>query len=261
MLVLAAIGLGSGAWQLARRKARPRSLVLAVLAIWLLLPLALFAVMRPERLRRHAALPVYRAGTGCLVGHRCRVALADVRSAAGPHLAGRRDGCRTDIASRHSLVRLHPFQYTYFNCLAGGVAGAAGKYETDYWLTSYKEAIEWIEAQPPVRWTASRICVLVAANENSRWCAAYFASDRLAIETTLTAGQSGDCRRGSTTTSGPAGQGWTRISLRPKSFSRSAAKGRSSRPSKDRGTDVLELRKAASQAILGLPARPVPNVR
>jgi hypothetical protein len=34
--------------------------------------------------------------------------------------------------------------------------------------------------------------VLVAANENSRWCAAYFAGDDLILKTTLTGGQPGD---------------------------------------------------------------------
>jgi hypothetical protein len=39
-------------------------------------------------------------------------------------------------------VRLHPYQYTYYNTFVGGTGGAAGQYETDYWLTCYKEAIE-----------------------------------------------------------------------------------------------------------------------
>jgi hypothetical protein len=43
------------------------------------------------------------------------------------------------------LVRLHPYQYVYFNrLLAGGVRSAAERFETDYWGSSYKEAVEWI---------------------------------------------------------------------------------------------------------------------
>jgi hypothetical protein len=37
------------------------------------------------------------------------------------------------------LVHLHPYEYSYYNALAGGLYGAAGKYETDYWLTCYRE--------------------------------------------------------------------------------------------------------------------------
>jgi hypothetical protein len=39
-------------------------------------------------------------------------------------------------------VRLHPHQYVYYNSFAGGLAGADGIYETDYWANSYKEAVE-----------------------------------------------------------------------------------------------------------------------
>ncbi|MGB7873656.1 MAG: hypothetical protein WBL25_04675, partial [Anaerolineales bacterium] len=39
-------------------------------------------------------------------------------------------------------VRLHPYQYTYYNTFVGGTGGAAGQYENDYWLTCYKEAVE-----------------------------------------------------------------------------------------------------------------------
>ncbi|MBL8701446.1 MAG: hypothetical protein JNK67_23915 [Alphaproteobacteria bacterium] len=40
------------------------------------------------------------------------------------------------------MVRLHPDQYVYYNALAGGVGGAAGRYELDYWGNSYREAVE-----------------------------------------------------------------------------------------------------------------------
>lgn len=39
-------------------------------------------------------------------------------------------------------IRLHPHQYVYYNSFTGGLAGADGIYETDYWANSYKEAVE-----------------------------------------------------------------------------------------------------------------------
>jgi hypothetical protein len=43
------------------------------------------------------------------------------------------------------MVELHPYQYVYFNRLfAGGLLGAASRYETDYLCTSYKEGIDWM---------------------------------------------------------------------------------------------------------------------
>jgi hypothetical protein len=41
-----------------------------------------------------------------------------------------------------SIVQLHPYQYTYYNSFIGGTKGASRQYETDYWLTCYKEAVE-----------------------------------------------------------------------------------------------------------------------
>ena len=44
------------------------------------------------------------------------------------------------------LVELHPYQYVYYNELAGGLYGAHRKYETDYWALSYREATEFLNA-------------------------------------------------------------------------------------------------------------------
>ena len=48
-----------------------------------------------------------------------------------------------------ALVRLHPYQYTYYNALVGGTGGASHRFETDYWLTCYKEAMEQVNAGAP----------------------------------------------------------------------------------------------------------------
>lgn len=43
------------------------------------------------------------------------------------------------------LVRLHPYQYVYFNSLVGGPSGAYGSYEGEYWFTSTKHAVEKLD--------------------------------------------------------------------------------------------------------------------
>jgi hypothetical protein len=40
-----------------------------------------------------------------------------------------------------ALVSLNPYQYTYYNALVGGTGGAFRRYETDYWLTCYRELV------------------------------------------------------------------------------------------------------------------------
>jgi hypothetical protein len=41
-----------------------------------------------------------------------------------------------------TMVRLHPDEYVYFNEFVGGLPGAYGRYETDYWGNSYREAVK-----------------------------------------------------------------------------------------------------------------------
>jgi 4-amino-4-deoxy-L-arabinose transferase-like glycosyltransferase len=46
-----------------------------------------------------------------------------------------------------AMARLHPYEYTYFNWLAGGVAGARGRYMLDYWGLSLKQASQGLLAR------------------------------------------------------------------------------------------------------------------
>ena len=45
--------------------------------------------------------------------------------------------------------QLHPYEYSYYNVFVGGVGGAYRSYETDYWLTCYKDSLEWLRANQP----------------------------------------------------------------------------------------------------------------
>lgn len=44
----------------------------------------------------------------------------------------------------HDLVALHPYEYMYFSPLVGGVPGATGKYDMDYWGVCEKPSAEWL---------------------------------------------------------------------------------------------------------------------
>ncbi len=46
------------------------------------------------------------------------------------------------------MLQLHPYEYVYYNRLfAGGLRGAVERYETDYYVASYREGIEWAVRQ------------------------------------------------------------------------------------------------------------------
>ncbi|HEY4405726.1 MAG TPA: glycosyltransferase family 39 protein [Xanthobacteraceae bacterium] len=64
------------------------------------------------------------------------------------------------------MARLHPYEYTSFNRLAGGVAGAHGRYMLDYWSLSFKQASQGLaaalaqrhESKPPDRRWKLAVC-------------------------------------------------------------------------------------------------------
>jgi hypothetical protein len=40
------------------------------------------------------------------------------------------------------IAKLHPYEYAYYNSFVGGTSGVFRMYETEYWLSCYKEAVE-----------------------------------------------------------------------------------------------------------------------
>lgn len=47
------------------------------------------------------------------------------------------------------IIRLYPYEYIYYNRFVDGVSGAQGRFELDYWGTSYKEAAKYINETAP----------------------------------------------------------------------------------------------------------------
>jgi hypothetical protein len=45
-----------------------------------------------------------------------------------------------------TLVRLHPYEYLFYNQFVGGLAGANGRYVTDYWVGIMPQAVDRLEA-------------------------------------------------------------------------------------------------------------------
>ncbi|HEY5729595.1 MAG TPA: glycosyltransferase 87 family protein [Anaerolineales bacterium] len=72
----------------------------------------------------------------------------------------------------YGIIKLHPYQYTYYNFYIGGTNGAYRTYETDYWLTCYKDAVEKLNelTDAPVNLFVKREAYLAApfANDNIR---------------------------------------------------------------------------------------------
>ncbi|MBU7008973.1 hypothetical protein Ga0451573_003956, partial [Peptococcaceae bacterium DYL19] len=43
------------------------------------------------------------------------------------------------------LIRLHPYEYVFYNTLVGGTQGAAARYDMDYWVNSMPEMVRLLE--------------------------------------------------------------------------------------------------------------------
>jgi hypothetical protein len=70
------------------------------------------------------------------------------------------------------MAALHPYEYTFFSLFGGGMPGAARRFDSEYWLTSYREAtLRMVEharavaAAGGARFEQRRFSVLVTGNE------------------------------------------------------------------------------------------------
>ena len=48
-----------------------------------------------------------------------------------------------------NIVIFHPYQTSYFSPLIGGISGAQGKFDIDFWGTPQKEAMIWLNKNAP----------------------------------------------------------------------------------------------------------------
>ncbi len=143
ILVLLVIGLGltvGWAWKRGGGRSGPMA---AITLMWFFLPLLLFAVRRPTVYDglRHFLFILPALAVLAAVG--ATAVLGFLRARAGRVVAWLVVSALI-LAPTRAFVHLHPYQMTYFNAFTGGMRRAAERYETDYWLSGYREAIEWV---------------------------------------------------------------------------------------------------------------------
>jgi Dolichyl-phosphate-mannose-protein mannosyltransferase len=149
MLVLGLAGAGfafAGAFN--RTKPAQHRAVLLMLALAATFPIALTVVLRPAMYNgiRHF---VFVAPAIAVVGGLAAAWLLEHLAAWRPTAAIAAAavlaaGCALTAIE---MVKLHPYEYTYFNAIEGGVRGADGRYMLDYWGLSFKQASEALRAK------------------------------------------------------------------------------------------------------------------
>ena len=129
--ILAVIGLGVSALG-----AEKRSGLLVLFALWFVLPLSALTFRGSTIFDnfRHVLFtlpPVFLlAGAAFERISNVRVRAAVIVACLLPGVIG--------------IASLHPYEYAYYNQFIGGMKGAQGRFELEYWLTSYREAAEYV---------------------------------------------------------------------------------------------------------------------
>jgi len=117
-------------------------------AVAALLPIAVTIVARPAMYNglRHFVfvLPPLAVLAGLAAAWLLQRAWQRSRPAALAMAAMLIAGIALPIAE---MVRLHPYEYTYFNSLSGGVRSAREHYMLDYWALSFKQASQALAAK------------------------------------------------------------------------------------------------------------------
>jgi hypothetical protein len=147
-LLLGLGGIIAALYGAMRRDLPPRRrAVLLLVALAAIFPIALTVALRPAMYNgiRHFiyVMPPF-AVLGGLAGAWLFERLRRFRLAAIAAAAVFAIGIALPVIE---MVRLHPYQYTYFNRLAGGVAGARDRYMLDYWGLSFKQASQGLAAK------------------------------------------------------------------------------------------------------------------
>jgi hypothetical protein len=150
LFVVLALGGGIGALVAAFRSERQSGAraALVLVALSALLPLAVTIALRPAMYNgvRHFVfvlppLAILGGLAAAWLFERARergpviAALAAIVFAAGT------------LSPAAEMARLHPFEYTHFNRIAGGVRSARERYMLDYWALSFKQASQGLAAR------------------------------------------------------------------------------------------------------------------
>jgi hypothetical protein len=138
--ILFLAGLTTAAFGVAQKRREPRELLVLTL-VWFVLPLVTFVIVRPtlyDNFRQSFFIvpPIFfLAGLAFDLIRKPAWQAALIALVLVPGL----------IAS----VRLHPYEYVYYNQFVGGTQAAVDRFELEYWATSYRAAAEEVDRMAP----------------------------------------------------------------------------------------------------------------
>lgn len=178
VIPLFVLGLSSGFWKLIKDRPlgeayRDRLISLSLTLTWFLALIAYILIRKPSMYDgiRHFLfiLPPVFIFIGLGLESLAKKIVSSMKPLVWLH-AGL--GILLVLPGIYGIIKLHPYEYTYYNFYIGGTNGAFRTYETDYWLTCYKDAVEELNARvdAPVNLFVKRESYVAAsyAGENLR---------------------------------------------------------------------------------------------
>lgn len=189
MLIAGDTVLRARSWRTATF-AQPRALQFLFVAFTVIVPLAAFAAVRPSTYNgvRHFLFLVPQLVILAAIGlDRCLDVLLRRRRVLGIAFAA----LLGLAALRQALlmIQIHPYQYIAFNALTGGLNGAYGRFEMDYWGVSYREAslalVKFLEGERAAGRPVPAKALLFVCGANTQ--AAYYLPDTISITDDRTA--------------------------------------------------------------------------
>ncbi|MEJ5225521.1 MAG: hypothetical protein WHV44_13780 [Anaerolineales bacterium] len=144
LLALALLGLGVyAAWGVRRRLARDLGVLIG---LWVLLPLAAAVAASPSLYDNARQLFFILPPVFLLGGLGLQVIFKKITRAWARALVL----ALAILPGVMGIIQLHPYEYIYYNSLVGGVQGAEGRFELDYWGASFRAAANYLnETAPP----------------------------------------------------------------------------------------------------------------
>ena len=138
--ILFLAGLGLTLWQASRRKPGSAQM-LWLTALWFLLPAAGFIALRSPLYDNFRQVFFILPPVFLMAGAVFDLIQKPIWRAALIAL------CL--VPGLVAGLRLHPYEYIYYNGFIGREAGAFRRFELDYWGTSYREAAGWLNEHAP----------------------------------------------------------------------------------------------------------------
>jgi len=176
ILFLIVIGFIGGIMEQLRSWRSSRSLMIFGVQFWTLFPVLYFIAFTPNVYDGIRHVLFILPGLALFAGLGADYLFQQMRKYIGRIIAAMATTTIL-VLSVGSIFTMHPYQTSYFNVLAGPPNALYNYYETDYWVSSYKEGAEWINQRQAE--TERPLQILVAANSLSSQCALRYLDKRI----------------------------------------------------------------------------------